>query len=146
MNDGLEGFEMRVRFEEADPQGVMFFGNYFIYQDESLYEYLRESGYPNKRLQAEDWDVHVVHVEMDYRRPAEFEDVVSNSLEVTAIGDTSITVDYEARAADTDELLAAGGIKYVAVDENGRPTTVPAEFRAAVRDYQNEAPGTFEVN
>ncbi|WP_137287681.1 acyl-CoA thioesterase [Halorussus salinisoli] len=143
MSEGLEDFEMRVRFEEADPQGVVFFGNYFTYQDETLYEYLREIGYPNERLQSEGWDVHVVHAEMDFKGSARFEDTISNSLTVTEIGESSITVEYSVRSSESGDLLASGEVVYVAVDADGHPTSVSSEFRAAVRDYQGEPSDVF---
>jgi acyl-CoA thioester hydrolase len=142
MCEGLEGFEIRVRFEETDPQGVVFFGNYMIYQDESLYEYLREINYPNERLQSEGWDVHVVHADINYKNPARFEDIISNSFLIKEIGESSITVNYSACHSKENVLLVEGEVNYVAVDGDGNPIRVPDEFRSAVLQYQGEIPGT----
>jgi acyl-CoA thioester hydrolase len=141
-----EIFENRVRFAETDMQGIVFYGNYLTYQDETVSEYLRRIGYGYATMEAADWDVHVVGVDLDYRGQATFGDAVGNAIRVTAIGDASITYEYAAhRKPETDdeepELLAEGTLTHVAVDAaTGSPTTVPEGFREAVADFQEEAP------
>lgn len=130
-------YENRVRFAETDLQGVVFYGNYFMYQDETFYEYLRQIGYPNEKLQENDWDVHVVHVSMDFSGFAEFEDVLLNTIEIKSIGETSIKAEYRVYPQESDEELASGEVVYVAVGPDSKPVRVPDDFRDAVREFQN---------
>lgn len=134
-----EVFENTVRFEETDAQGIVFYGNYVTFQDEAFTEYLEAIGYPYESLVEADWDVHVVHVELDYRKPAEFRDRLRNAVCVSAIRESSIEFDYECRNEDGD-LLAEGSVVHVAVDESGEPTRVPDEFREAVVEFQEKPP------
>ncbi|WP_254839480.1 acyl-CoA thioesterase [Natronomonas marina] len=132
-------FENTVRFEETDAQGVVFYGNYVTFQDEAFTAYLEAIGYPYETLRAAEWDVHVVHVDLDYRKPAEFRDRLHNAIRVDAIRESSIEFDYECRDDDGD-LVADGGLVHVAVDESGEPTRVPDEFREAAVAFQETPP------
>jgi len=131
-------WETRVRFAETDAQGVVFYGDYLTYQDETFSQYLREIGYPYEAMEANDWDIHVVHVDVDYRAPAEFGDDLVCGIRVDAIEGSSIEFAWRCRTAD-GTLLAEGGHTHVAVSGD-EPTRVPDEFRHAVRDYQAVPP------
>jgi acyl-CoA thioester hydrolase len=133
-----EVFENTVRFEETDAQGIVFYGNYVTFQDETVTAYLSAIGYPYEELEAADWDVHVVHVDLDYRKPAEFADTLQNAIRVDAIRESSIEFEYECRR--DGEVLVEGSVVHVAVDESGAPTRVPDAFRDAVIAYQETPP------
>lgn len=133
-----EVWETRVRFAETDAQGVVFYGEYVTYQDETLSQYLREIGYPWTEIEAAEWDVHVVHTALDYRAPAEFGDELVCGIRVTAIRESSIEFEWECRRAD-GTLVADGELTHVAV-RDGESTRVPDGFRQAVVDYQDVPP------
>ncbi|MFC7156162.1 acyl-CoA thioesterase [Halomarina halobia] len=133
-------FENRVRFAETDQQGVVFYGEYVTYQDEAVNAYLRAIDYDYDAMLAADWDVHVAHVDLDYRAPARFGDVIVNALGVESIGESSIRFAYRARRKRDDAVLAEGGVVHVAVDEDGKATRVPDDFRDAVVAFQDEPP------
>lgn len=134
-----EVFENTVRFEETDAQGVVFYGNYVTFQDETFTEYLDAIGYSYETLREAAWDVHVVHLDLDYRAPAGFRDRLRHAIRVSAIRESSIELDYECRNED-DDVVAEGGLVHVAVDESGSTTRVPDEFREAVVAFQDEPP------
>lgn len=134
-----EVFENTVRFAETDAQGIVFYGNYATYQDETFTEFMEAVGYPYDEIEAQGWDVHVVNLELNYRKPAEFRDRLTNGMRVTAIEESSLEFAYECRNAD-GELLVEGTVVHVAVDESGSPTRVPDEFREAVVEFQDEPP------
>jgi len=141
--DDLEDvFENQVRFEETDMQGIVFYANYVTFQDETVSEYMRQIGYGYGQMEDRGWDIHVVHVDLDYAGQATFDDVVVNSIRVDEIGESSIEWSYAARLKGTEELLAEGGLTHVAV-EDGDPIHVPDEFREAVVEFQGVPPGTY---
>ena len=132
-------YENRVRYAEADPQEIVFYGNYVTFQDESLMAFLREIGYGH----SDDWgwDLHVVHMEMDYRAPARVGDVLENEFRITGIGEASIDSEYRARRKADGTVIAEGSLTHVAVDEpQGESIRVPDAFRDAVVAYQDEPP------
>lgn len=131
-------WENRVRYAETDAQSIVFYGEFVTYQDETMMQFLREIGYGYDKLEAAGWDTHVVHVDVDYRAPARFGEVLANGIRVDAIHDTSI--EFAWRCRREGEVLAEGGLTHVAVDESGEPTRVPGAFRQAVVDYQDVPP------
>ncbi|MFC6836879.1 acyl-CoA thioesterase [Halomarina ordinaria] len=132
-------YENRVRFAETDQQGVVFYGEYVTFQDETVNAFLRAIGYDYDTMRAADWDVHVAHVDLDYRAPARFEDVVVNACRVEAIGESSVRFAYRARRKRDGATLAEGHVVHVAVDADGS-TRVPEAFRDAVVVFQDDPP------
>lgn len=134
-----EVYENTVRFEETDAQGIVFYGNYATYQDETFNEYMEAIGFPVDVMGDRGFDVHVVNLELGYRAPARFRDRLTNALRATRIGESSIEFDYECRTAD-GEIIVDGSVTHVVVDESGSPMRVPDELREAIAAFQDEPP------
>ncbi|MFB6172640.1 MAG: acyl-CoA thioesterase [Haloarculaceae archaeon] len=142
--DALEDvFENRVRFAETDAQGIVFYGNYTVFQDETVTEFLRRVGYGYDDMARDGWDIHVVNVDLSYRGQATVGDVIVNGVRVVEIGRSSVDFAYAARANETGDLLVEGSVTHVAVDEEGTPTRVPDGFREAVLDFQRVPPESY---
>jgi acyl-CoA thioester hydrolase len=132
-------WENRVRFEETDMQGVVFYGNYITFQDETFSQFFREIDYDYTEI--EEWGVHTVNVDMDYRGRATFADELVHGFRVERIGDSSMTSEYAAYREADGTLIAEGTVTHVAVDEDtGETVHIPEEFREAVRAFQDEPP------
>ncbi|WP_265110445.1 acyl-CoA thioesterase [Halosolutus halophilus] len=130
-------FENRVRFAETDQQGIVFYGEYFTFQDETVSEFFREIGYTFQDMVDRGWQTHVANTELNYYEAAEFGDVVVNEMRVVEFGTASFTSEYRARRRDDGQLLADGTVTHVAVDlETEETTRVPDAFRDAVAEFQ----------
>lgn len=141
MKDLPDIWENRIRFEETDLQGVVFYGNYVTFQDETVSQFFREIGYGYDQIEGRGWDVHVVNVNINYLGRASFGDVLIHGLRVEHIGESSMTFEYAARRANDEELVAEGTVTHVAVDHGtGNTTRIPDDFREAVREFQAEPP------
>lgn len=132
-------YENTVRFEETDAQGIVFYGNFATFQDETFTEYMAAIGFPYDEMRDRGWDVHVVNMELNYRNPAKFRDRLDNSMRVSRINDSSLEFAYECHDAE-GTLLVDGTVTHVVVDESGSPTTVPNPLREAIVAYQEESP------
>lgn len=136
-------YENRVRFAETDQQGIVFYGEYFTYQDETISAFFREIDYSYDRMREQGWQTHVVNAELNYRVGAEFEDVVVNELRVVDVGASSFTSAYRAKRKSDGRVLADGTVTHVAVDlETEEPIAVPEAFREAIAAFQ----GGLEVD
>jgi acyl-CoA thioester hydrolase len=126
--------QLRVRFHECDPQGVVFYPNHLMYFDVVLTELWRATfgGYGD--MVESGTDVHVVHAALDFRAPARFDDALELSMEVTLFGETSITSHCETRRGG--ELLVSGELVHVCVTTGThakRP--VPERLRAGLTPW-----------
>lgn len=134
-------YENTVRFEETDLQGIVFYGNYLTYLDETVTAYFRELGYGDSQWTEGTWSMHVVHVSVNYRAPASFGDVLQHAMRVSTFGNSSLQSEYTARHRDEDRTVVDGEIVHVFIDaESGETIPVPDDFRRAVRDYQARPP------
>ncbi|OLZ41653.1 thioesterase [Natrinema saccharevitans] len=130
-------FENRVRFAETDQQGIVFYGEYFTFQDEAVSAFFRAIDYGYEQMRADGWQIHVVNTELNYRAGAEFEDVIVNELRVADIGTSSLEYEYRAKRERDDAVLVDGTVTQVAVDtETEEPTRIPDDFRDAVAALQ----------
>ncbi|AXR79060.1 acyl-CoA thioesterase [Natrarchaeobaculum sulfurireducens] len=133
-------FENRVRFAETDLQGVVFYGEYFTYQDEAVTAFFREIGYSYDRMVEAGWQVHVVSASLDYRDGAEFDDRLRNRIRVSDVGTSSLTFEHRIERED-GSLVAEGTVTHVAVDlETEAPTPLPDDFLEAIATYQGGLP------
>lgn len=126
----------RVRFEETDLQGIVFYGNYLTYMDMAHNEQLRHLDAGPGR----GWSEHVVHTELDYRGQAKFGDEVHHYTRFSRIGTSSMETEYLATNG-SGELLVEGEAVYVAMDDaTDEPIPVPEAFREAVATSQEDPP------
>ncbi len=133
-------WENRVRFEETDRQGIVFYGNYVTFQDETVTQFFRETGFDYTQRHQE-WDVHVVNVDLNYHGQADVGDELVHGVRVDTFGTSSMTFEYAARRVDDGSLVVEGSVTHVAVDgETGEPTPIPEDFRESVREFQDEPP------
>jgi len=133
-------YENTVRFAETDAQGIVFYGNYLTFQDETFTAFMEAVGFPYDELRQRDWDIHIVNVELNYRSQAGFRDELVHGMRVAAIGESSLEFEYECRRIDDDTVVVDGTVTHVAVDDEGETTAVPPDFREAVVEFQEEPP------
>ena len=123
---------LRVRFVETDLQGHVFFGNYLIYFDEALTQYMHAMGCNTQDLLAAGADMFYLRSECDYHSRAFFEEVLNIHARVEKIGNSSVTFEFAAIKEANKELVARGKIIAVMVDlQTKKPMRVPDVFREA---------------
>lgn len=127
--------EIQVRSYELDAFGHLNHAVYLNYFEEARVRTLEEAGFPLGDLLDRDWGVHVVRVEVDYRREAFLGDRLRIRTRVDEAKRSSIAVLQQAHKAgrDTTELVCEARVVWVWVDETGRPQRVPDEVRDALQ-------------
>lgn len=130
---------LRVRYQECDPQGIVFNANYVAYVDVALTELWREAFGSYDQVVAENGiDLVVGSVTIDFRSSARPDDLIDVGLTLTSIGTTSMTWAIEIRR--DEELLVEGSIRHVCVGATSMgKTPVPDPVRAAlIGSYGNQ--------
>ena len=131
---------LRVRWEETDMQGVVFFGRYTTYYDVGITEHWRTVGlaYPQE-LHQQGVDLYVKKVTLEYHQAARFDDWVDIWVRVARMGKSSLR--YLVEIYGGDELMNSGEVIYVVADPNTRRSAaIPESFRVKVRGYEAVAP------
>ncbi|MBN9426073.1 MAG: acyl-CoA thioesterase [Burkholderiales bacterium] len=125
---------LRVRWAEADMQGVVFNAHYLLYFDVGITEYWRAlaDGDP-QRLREIFNHLYVVKSTVEYRAPAHFDDELEVCVRTERIGRSSLTVQFEIHRGS--EHLISGENVYVHAHE-GASSPVPGAFRELLREFE----------
>jgi acyl-CoA thioester hydrolase len=128
---------IRVRFNECDGQGVVFYANYLMYFDVAMTELWREAfggGYAG--MIASGTDAMVAEARIRYRASARFDDELDLVASVTRVGGTSSTTELRAERASDGVVLAEGELRHVFIDpETLAKREIPDEVRAGMTRF-----------
>ena len=134
--------QLEVRFRDCDAMGHVNNAVYLTYLEQARFHHWRASGVARHTLAsgpgadaavpADVPGVILARVEIDYRRPAKYGDLLRIDLGVAAIGRTSFTYEYEIRDA-SDALIATARTVIVRFDyAAGKPVPIAGELKDAL--------------
>jgi acyl-CoA thioester hydrolase len=112
---------------------VVFYANYLKFMERARTEWLRALGIEQTPLKEQDGILMVVaHVDVSYRRPARYGDLLQVVCSVTEVGKVSLTFeqrvyrDVAGRETAGGELLLDGKVKVGCIDATSfRPKALP---------------------
>ena len=125
-------FGLRVYYEDTDLAGIVYYANYLKFIERGRTEALRDLGIHQTELRDRLGIVFAVRrVEVDYLRPARFEDQLVVTTTLLAAG--GATLDLAQDVLRDDTLLARCRVGIAAIRADGRPARLPAEIRDRLR-------------
>lgn len=141
--DRVGALQLRVRYAECDPMGVVYHANYLPWMEMGRTELLRTSGVSYGTMEAEGFFLVITRCELRYRRPVRYDDLVEVRTVVESTSRVKIRHAYEVvlierhgRAPDppdptdasvpADGVCAAGTTELACVGADGRPRELPA--------------------
>ena len=128
---------IRVRFNECDGQGVVFYANYLMYFDVAMTELWRVAfgdGYAG--LIESGTDAMVAEANIRYRQSARFDDELDLVARVTRIGTTSSVTALTAERVSDGAVVAEADLRHVFIDpETLEKKEIPEEVRAGMANY-----------
>ncbi len=119
--------ELRVRYVECDPMGYVHHTVYPVWMEMARTELLRERGIAYADLEREGVMIVVARLNLSYRRPARYDDVVRITATLRRTSAAKIEHDYAIHR--DDELLCTASTVLACVDHSGRIQPVPAKLR-----------------
>ena len=131
---------LRVRWAEADMQGIVFNGHYLTYFDVAITEYWRSLGLPYPQTTADTGgELYTVKAAVEYHAPARYDDELELCVRCARIGRSSLTFRAEIWRADTH--IASGELIYVHADPASRKSAPLSErLTGAIRRFERTAP------
>ena len=119
-------FTVRVRYAETDQMGVVYHGNYAQYFEMGRVEWLRNLGISYKWMEENGVMLPVVSLQMNYKKPARYDDLLRVKTILKSQTSVKIEFDYEIYNEQND-LLTTGYSMLVFVDmKTGRPIVPPS--------------------
>ncbi len=126
---------VRVYYEDTDAGGVVYYANYLKFFERARTEMLRAMGYEQDELIVSAGIIFVVRsVQIDYLRPARFNEQLQVSAKLTLAKKASLT--FEQVITRGDDVLCKGIIKIACLDARTlRPTAIFETLFKALRAY-----------
>src|SRR6266566_3553345 len=90
----ISSITLRVNYSETDQMGVVYHANYLIWFDRARTELMRETGLPYKELERQGVYLAVSEVNIRYRAPARYDDLVQVKCWVRDLGSRRVTFGY----------------------------------------------------
>jgi len=123
--------KIKIYYEDTDAGGVVYYANYLRFMERARTELLSEKGIDVAAYHDRGFFFPVVHVEIDYKRPAKLGDVIDVVTEVTEIKNATILLKQDVYRDGA--LLVAGSVKLACIRKDGKPQRLPEGFRELAR-------------
>ena len=139
-DDFTASHRLRVRWAEADMQGIVFNGHYLTYFDVAVTEYWRALGLPYPQTTADSGgELYTVKATVEYHAPARYDDELDLMVRCARIGRSSLTFALEIwRGGDH---VASGELVYVHADpQTRRSARLPERLVGAIRRFERTPP------
>jgi len=112
--------QIRVRYGETDQMGYLYHGNYMLYYEEGRTEAIRRLGITYKELEAMNVGLPVVASELEYLRPAFYDDLITVKTTIEALPHDSFITFHTELYNEKNKLLNRGKTRLVFYDISAR--------------------------
>lgn len=124
--------QIRVRYQETDNMGVVYYANYFIWLEVARTEYLRSAGISYRHLEEKGMYLMVAGASCQYRSPARYDDVVRMQTWISKMKNSSL--DFAHKLYIGDRLIATAESVHVFTNKRGKPIRIPKEIQDIRQD------------
>ena len=126
---------VRVYYEDTDSGGVVYHANYLRYFERTRTEYLRSFGFQLDELLEREGILFVVRsLQIDYLKPARFNEALTVETEITQLKPASL-VFRQALVRGSDETLSVAEVKVVCLRADGfRPLAIPVNLLQSLKN------------
>jgi acyl-CoA thioester hydrolase len=118
---------IRVRYAETDRMGLLHHANYLVYFEQARTELLRSLNLTYRDMEDQGFLLVVTKVEVQFRRPAKYDDLLT--IRTTVVKTTMVRIDHKYEVYCEGQLLAEGSSTLACVDRTGRPQVLPEFLR-----------------
>lgn len=130
------GYTHRVRYNEVDPQSIVFNSRYLEFFDAASIEFFRSFGYSLEMMAQSGLEPVVVEANIRYHSSVRMDELLHIDVRCSRLGNTSFDLSFAARIMNpktseaSDDISTSATISYVNIDQVSRkPTPVPDSFR-----------------
>lgn len=130
--------QVRVRYGETDQMGYCYYGNYAMYFEVGRVEAMRSLGMSYRELEESGVMLPVSHFEIDYYKPALYDDLLTVETAITELQGPRLYFEYTV-FNEGGERLCFGKTMLVFVSKDKmRPIQPPASFVELMERYAYE--------
>ena len=129
--------QTRVRWSDCDPLGIIWYGSYLRYFEAAEHEMFRAAGLPYEVLRVErEVQLPRKAFQVEFRSPAEMDELLDVEVGVSKIGNTSLTMRFEAYRASDRAHRASATLTVVCVEKSSiSKRSIPDWVKDALKPY-----------
>ena len=121
-------FTVKIYYEDTDAGGVVYYANYLKFLERARSEAIYSLGYTNSSI-LERFGVLLIvkSCNIEYKKPAKFEDTLEIISEIKSFTKTSFLMKQS--ILRNNEIISDAEIHIVSVDKNGKPSKIPEDLK-----------------
>ncbi len=128
--------QVRVRYAEADPMNVVYYGNYAQYFEVGRVESLRNLGLSYKGIEDMGIMLPVVELNIKYLRPAKYDDLLTIKSQIKELPTEHKIIFDQEIYNEEGKLLTIGKVKLYFMDSKlGKRASMPAVMLEKLSTY-----------
>jgi len=126
---------VRIYYEDTDSGGVVYHTNYLKFMERARTEQFRSYGIEQDKLIKEDEIIFAVRsLNVDYLKPAHFNDLLEVSSRVSQVGKASLVFKQGISRSADDTLLCEAEVKVACLSVDGlRPCAIPSHIMNEIK-------------
>jgi len=114
---------IRARYAETDRMGLLHHANYLVYFEQGRIELLRSQGWSYKDLEDQGFLLVLTKIELRYRRPVHYDDVLT--VRTIVVRTTAVRIDHRYEVLRDCVLVVKDSSTLACVDREGNPQALP---------------------
>ncbi len=122
--------KIKIYYEDTDAGGIVYYANYLKYLERARTEFLLEKGIDVAEYHKKGYLFAVIHVDVNYKRPARLGEIIDVTTEVTEL--TNVTINLKHQIFRDDTLLVEAYVKVACLDKDGKPRRIPESFKNTI--------------
>jgi len=115
--------QIRVRYAETDRMGLLHHANYLVYFEQARTELLRSQGAAYKELEDQGFFLVIAKVEIKYRNPAHYDDVLT--IRTTVTRTTPVRIEHKYEVFRDATTICEASTTLACVDRAGKLQPMP---------------------
>ena len=128
--------QVRVRYADADPMNVVYYGNYAQYFEVGRVESLRNLGISYKGIEDMGIMLPVVELNIKYLRPAKYDDLLTIKSQIKELPTEHKIIFDQEIYNEEGKLLTIGKVKLFFMDSKlGKRASMPASMLEKLSTY-----------
>jgi acyl-CoA thioester hydrolase len=135
LENSVHHTQIRVRFGDTDPYGIVYFVSYFRYCHRAIEEFLRACGLPPEETfknVKEGFGLPIVEAWGRFRRPSRYGDLLTIETRIEEIRGKAVGFRFEFYPETGRDLLAEGTATLVAIGPDWKAKELPERIKAAL--------------
>lgn len=125
---------VRVYYEDTDAGGVVYHSNYLKYFERGRTEVLRALGFEQDALLKHDDTIFAVRaIEMDYLKPARFNDALTVLTRIKSVGRASLAFEHSVSLENESTVLVTASARIACIKASTmKPRAIPEKIMQAM--------------